>query len=940
MEKVEEESIQILPDLCLGEVKFYDEHKNFFGVIHQIASASDSCPESVKFYDTDSVSNSFPDGCLVLFRLKRTSDKAKAHEVVQLKEASYSKLLAALQELLSHKSQCIPRLLGAPQFKAGAIISTSLRKQLLTTLQEGVVDKSVSERDINQAWQGLERLRAENEDFLVFLQNLMQRRQPTLRGIVAALHKRKLHIEGDLQNQIRESLLLEIERDRYIKPSELQGIMSSLKWLGAGKGEIMRVTAGSIISQLGYELGSLIKTRGDEGDLLLEVFILTHLESVSSYRSQQNGRDIYDIGIILKQSDFSSDKQALLATLEAHVLADRTRYSSSVIRALYSLTGNPSALESVVVKTTSDFERLCREIPNASGGLITIGVKAHIKSVALRLLGESSYPSPGLKDLGKIISACQQVEVGLTVEEVSIIANAESKWSVDTFIEYIRFLESSQAEELLAEFIRERFQSKDFRDKQYSLLKILIELQHIPLIAKLCLQAWPCEPGYSQHNLCDEVLSKDLNLFQYVDDKLLAAITVETNYELLQLSIEQRSIRIVQALLANAVFDKQESLHEFADWCQQNKSSVEYCVDILSETNAFQVPGRAKDNMGYMCLFAWYHIESATIKRLVDNCDDIRREYLIKYLLYRVYQRGKGAGMPHIKGIEVLRTITEGIKTTALSLNLICFFIKRAPQSGDNLLGLLNSFIYKEIEQEKAGDYSSFKNAFLIKKLSRKCSGRKLQSDSTFREWKQGSVSRVYIDRSRYRVTEHLGIFCEGRPWKSLTAYDSEQNRSTTVHIHYCRGCACYEPNMDPQLRGHFSDWTISEVLAVLGYSIDRLVISTIAGWANRMNEILDHLQCRTCKSVLRPKAMDFDTLGYYAVPIFYCLNNSCADYRQEIRFTHCIKCHGLIDSRDCKPCSNGWLICPDSSCKGCCPTHSGKSYTPVKVQRNEMPDF
>ena len=49
----------------------------------------------------------------------------------------------------------------------------------------------------------------------------------------------------------------------------------------------------------------------------------------------------------------------------------------------------------------------------------------------------------------------------------------------------------------------------------------------------------------------------------------------------------------------------------------------------------------------------------------------------------------------------------------------------------------------------------------------------------------------------------------------------------------------------------------------------------------------------------------------------------------------HCIKCHGLIDSRDCKPCSNGWLICPDSSCKGCCPTHSGKDYTAVKVQRN-----
>jgi hypothetical protein len=92
------------------------------------------------------------------------------------------------------------------------------------------------------------------------------------------------------------------------------------------------------------------------------------------------------------------------------------------------------------------------------------------------------------------------------------------------------------------------------------------------------------------------------------------------------------------------------------------------------------------------------------------------------------------------------------------------------------------------------------------------------------------------------------------------------------------------------------------------------------------MNEILLRLLCRECNQSLRPQPFEANRLGFYAVPLFNCLNEQCIEYKNTIRLTHCLNgnCNGenkrIIDSRDCPNCSNGWLVCQD--CFSCCPLH------------------
>ena len=108
--------------------------------------------------------------------------------------------------------------------------------------------------------------------------------------------------------------------------------------------------------------------------------------------------------------------------------------------------------------------------------------------------------------------------------------------------------------------------------------------------------------------------------------------------------------------------------------------------------------------------------------------------------------------------------------------------------------------------------------------------------------------------------------------------------------------------------------------------SIEQKYLALFAGWANLMNEILSRLICKECNQNLRPVPFEPNRLGFYAVPLFHCLNQECKEYENIIRLTHCINanCKGdnnrVIDSRDCPKCSNGWLVCQD--CFACCPAH------------------
>ena len=163
---------------------------------------------------------------------------------------------------------------------------------------------------------------------------------------------------------------------------------------------------------------------------------------------------------------------------------------------------------------------------------------------------------------------------------------------------------------------------------------------------------------------------------------------------------------------------------------------------------------------------------------------------------------------------------------------------------------------------------------------------------------------------------------------------DSVTKKSFQTNIYWCRGDICYCPNNSVDTKLPSADWTLLEISKILKISLEPLLVSYIAGWANRMNEIVDKLKCTTCNSFLRPKPFDPKILGHYAVPLFYCLNDQCQDFKKDIRFTHCLnsKCGCLLDSRELKQCTNNWLICPQ--CGSCCPEHSGIEYSSKFVEK------
>lgn len=236
---------------------------------------------------------------------------------------------------------------------------------------------------------------------------------------------------------------------------------------------------------------------------------------------------------------------------------------------------------------------------------------------------------------------------------------------------------------------------------------------------------------------------------------------------------------------------------------------------------------------------------------------------------------------------------------------------------------LNKSFLEGYIVFSKVG-YLSLEEYFSLECLVKKCEGRKSTSYPVKFEFKGRSV--MAVRESKYK-TLPITTFCEGRFWKSENYLVIPGAQMKNVDLFWCRGAVCMEPTRKINFLSSFCEYTLHEIAAAFGYGFTDLVYSTMAGWLNRTKEILRKLHCNDCKSPLIPVSFVPNNLGYYATPLFMCPNQSCSKYQENIRFTHCINCATILDSRELDTCSNGWLECPN--CDACCPQHSGKTYTP-----------
>lgn len=332
-------------------------------------------------------------------------------------------------------------------------------------------------------------------------------------------------------------------------------------------------------------------------------------------------------------------------------------------------------------------------------------------------------------------------------------------------------------------------------------------------------------------------------------------------------------------------------------------------------------------------------IISIGLKDFLNEHSGVAQCLIVKNLIYKHY-------IKKISKVELLK-IFNSFKWTEISALLVIEFIKESNYS-DRFLAQKLDFVFKNHFQELINigyiDTRTFYNNYKIKNIVNKCDGRKYYDGTRWGQnrwyFDKGIVS---IKKSKYS-SETKEIFCEGRFWKSQEAWNSITNTNTNkkIDFYWCKGSYCASRNDTNDLEIPYHKWTISEIAIALEITVDKLALSYLAGWVNRMNQILEHLFCRECNHVLRPFPFVPKSLGYYAVPVFQCVNNHCSNYESKIRFTHCLNgnCESHIkneplDSRDCESCNPSDSNHTGLKCNFCgqsCPSCSG-GYQPIIVQ-------
>jgi len=339
--------------------------------------------------------------------------------------------------------------------------------------------------------------------------------------------------------------------------------------------------------------------------------------------------------------------------------------------------------------------------------------------------------------------------------------------------------------------------------------------------------------------------------------------------------------------------------------------------DLISELKTLKLSKAVLDsNKPLSAFISFVNAEgvpavTTQLNSFINSHTGIVQCFLVKYLIYKLHKKKIS--------IQELFALMNSIQWSEISAILVQAFVNANNHSEKFLLETLNEVFKKHFQILHSKNFTpiSFQETFKIKNLVSKCNGRK-HYDAEL--WKG---KRWYYKGSITILNKgHVVEYCEGRPWKEEPLWNGSTNQPTDEHykFYWCRGGYCAQRNDKLNLEKPFYEWTVIEISEVLNIKLEKLTISTLTGWINRMNEIVERLFCRSCNEVLRPYPFQPKKLGIYGVPMFQCVNNQCEMHEQPIRFTHCLngKCHEILDSRDCQKCCNTGLIC--NHCGTMCP--------------------
>ena len=163
--------------------------------------------------------------------------------------------------------------------------------------------------------------------------------------------------------------------------------------------------------------------------------------------------------------------------------------------------------------------------------------------------------------------------------------------------------------------------------------------------------------------------------------------------------------------------------------------------------------------------------------------------------------------------------------------------------------------------------------------------------------------------------------------------------------VFLCRQRSCAKPKIIPRKDTNYKIFNIYEWFRHYGISYRNTERPTefdfpikLAGYFNRLKELKEILDCKTCEGQMVPNWRYAKSYSYrieieqegenlvnqsaaYRVTIFHCKNSACDEYEINYKISHCINCGVIIDSRiDIYQCEENMHIC--NECYGCCELH------------------
>ena len=216
------------------------------------------------------------------------------------------------------------------------------------------------------------------------------------------------------------------------------------------------------------------------------------------------------------------------------------------------------------------------------------------------------------------------------------------------------------------------------------------------------------------------------------------------------------------------------------------------------------------------------------------------------------------------------------------------------------------------------------KDLLVIDGFFEKCSGKTIIEENGTNKLEDGTFETLYKTAKKEHFLPRFSTFCDGR--KAVLKGTSEPVlcKKSGLEFWWCENSQCYDVCRKTHTPAQWKNYTLEDVLKILKITYDNTQYEILLNVINRVNLFLQHLSCRKCNSILRPKGKSNYT--FYGVTMFSCKNKDCEEHSNDIYLSHCLngQCEDIIDSRDsvkCKPPGFGddcgWYIC--KNCNACC---------------------